>query len=55
MIARVVCKKIEFISEDTNEKYTNITTIYNQYLIRNYLQKILKCHAAKFPFVRSMV
>jgi hypothetical protein len=32
----------KFITEDSNGKHTNITTIYNQYLIRNYLQKILK-------------
>ncbi len=27
---------------EDNVKHTNITTIYNQYLIRNYLQKIFK-------------
>ncbi len=43
----------KFITDDTNVKLTNIAAIYNQYLIRNYLQKILKCQAAKLGFVRS--
>jgi hypothetical protein len=33
---------LKFITKDSNGKHTNITTIYNQYLIKNYLQKILK-------------
>ncbi len=33
---------IKIITEELNVKHTNITTIYNQYLPGNYLQKILK-------------
>jgi hypothetical protein len=35
-------KEIELITQDTNVKHTNSTTIYNEYLKRNYLQKLLK-------------
>ncbi len=38
-----------------NVKHTNNTAIYNKCLIRNYLQKILKCQATKLRSVRSMV
>ena len=31
-----------FITEDTNVKQTKVTTTYNQDLIKNHLQKILK-------------
>ncbi len=33
---------MKYITEDTNGKHTNIKTIYNQYLIRNDLQKEIK-------------
>jgi hypothetical protein len=31
-----------FIMDDLNEKHTSITTIYDEYLIRNSLQYIFK-------------
>ncbi len=31
-----------FITEDANVKQTNVTSTYNQDLIKNHLQKILK-------------
>ncbi len=37
----------KYITEDFNVKHTNITTAYNQYLIINYLQKILKLPSIK--------
>jgi hypothetical protein len=33
--------------EEFDVKYAKITTIYNQYLIRNYLQKVLKMARSK--------
>jgi hypothetical protein len=35
-------EQIKLNTCDTNGKQTTITTIYNQYLIRNYLQKDIK-------------
>jgi hypothetical protein len=40
-------EQIKFTTEDTNVKHRNILIIYDQYLIRNYLQKILKCKTVK--------
>ncbi len=42
--------EVKFITEDQITKSTNITAIYNQYLIRNYLQKILR-----FPSSRAWI
>ncbi len=50
---RITCLEyIKFITENTN---VNIKTSYNQYLIRNYLQKISKCKVVKLWFVGSMI
>ncbi len=38
---------MKFINEDYFTTRTNITTIYNQHLIRNYLQNILKMPSSK--------
>jgi hypothetical protein len=50
----VASEKSSFNTEDTNLKHTNILTIYNQYSIRNDLQKILQCQKAKLGFARTM-
>jgi hypothetical protein len=44
-----------FNTEDQCTKHTNIATINNQYLIRNYLQMNLKCQAANLGFGRSRI
>ncbi len=44
-----------YITEDVYVKHANITTIYNQYLVRNYFKKILKCQVAKLGIVRLMI
>ncbi len=41
-----------FITEDTNVKHTIITTIYNEYQNRNYLQKFLKCKGGRLGMKR---
>ncbi len=42
--------RIKYINEDQITKHINFTTINNQYLVRNYLQKILKCQAVRQVF-----
>ncbi len=42
-------------SDDRKAKHTNIATICKQHLIRNYLQKILKCEAMKLGLVGSAI
>jgi hypothetical protein len=54
-ITEVASNISSFTTEDTNVTHTNIAIIYNQYLIRPYLENILKCHAAKLGFARSML
>jgi hypothetical protein len=38
---------IEQVEQDANVKHANITTIYNQYLVRNYLKKDIKMPSGK--------
>ncbi len=54
-IEKVAWNNSEFTTEDTNVKQTNNTTIYNQYLIRNYFKKLLKTQGVKVGFVGSMI
>jgi len=46
---------IEFSTKDQITLQTNITTIYNQYLITNYFKKILKYQAARLRFRGSRI
>jgi hypothetical protein len=45
MIEQVAWYKSSLLLENILPKYTNITTIYNEYLNRKYLQKLIKMQA----------
>jgi hypothetical protein len=47
--------ELKLITKDFNPKHTNITAIYNPYVIRNYLQKILQILSMEALVERSKV